>query len=451
MLKPSRPLSIGLGVAGVTIFFITSMMIRSAGLNSGSTGQGQELLGWGNIAMHVTGLILFGTATGYLFRAKHRFFGVLTGIVVFGTALMSTKNLVDFGLAERTSLVKARAAQAKAQEERRQAQLSSAKKKQDDYTNMVKEQLRWNQGTAKDVDGRKGRNDMIEANTKLIQDFGKADTASAAVPDIKVDTEVILRPDGGVELLSKATGLDKDFIELISSMYQMIMLIVMEAIIWPLAAFFWPQKGEALALATAVATTLAPPQALKPIGGSSRETKLLPAPKAKSKPVTIRTEPSAAWRQLLDQVDFPPAGARHQGPLRPKDKRSHVALRFVTWLQAYNEVGDYRTDQLDALYEDFYTADHRSPWGVGIVKSELEAFRKRIASKWQGNGTTMWTIERVTPEKMAPLLQKAGLTTVQEAPADPLAHEPEVEEVEDSTRNVIMANFWPRRTSTLPN
>lgn len=401
MLKPSKPLSIGLALAGMTIFFITSMMIRSAGISSGTSGGGQDLLGYGNIAIHITGLVLFGIATGYLFRAKLRIFGVLTGIVVVGTALFSMKNLTDFVAAERMSVAKAREEQSVAQRERQKAVFEAAKKRQDLQAKLAETQLKWIQGTEKRADGRNERRDSMEQGTKLITEFGKSEVA---IPDA-IKTETILRPDSGTELISKATGLDKDSIELFTTLYGTLLLIVMESIIWPLAAFFYPPKGYREAT-QGVLEPVSPPRSLAP---TAREQRLLTAPRPKEKPPTIKVEPDAGWRALLDEVDYPPAGSIVQGTQRPKDKREHVAPRFLTWLHAHGLAGDITTDNLTVLYERFNSIDHRTPWGERIVKNELEGLGKKFATKNTRNSPAVYTIPVQTPEKVRLLLEKKGV------------------------------------------
>ena len=433
---------------------ITSLMTRQSGVSQGSTAEGQQYLGFASIAIHL-GLPVFGIAAGAFFRSHLKILGVGMFVLVLLCAMFSIRNIMNFVAAERISIAKKNDADAKGKAAREASLLKAAEERQKTINKMAQDQLAWTRSTVKEADGRRERKDSMDAGTKFITDFAKTEIAVAPTTT-DPNAATVVQSEAGAELLAEMTGWKVSAIQLGDVVQIAVMLIIFESFGWTIASYLWGLNPPP---AAARVGTLEAPEPPKPLGGPPRGgQKLLPSPSSpkngtggKEKALTIRTEPSPEWRALLDEIDYPPPGARYNGPLRPKDKREHAALRLLCWMGAYKESGDYTGDQLKALYEEFAQADHRVGWADRIVKPELEVTGRKIASKRQQNGATLWTIHPPNLDKLRAMLEKARVITVQEAPADPLAHEPEVEEVEDSTRNVIMANFWPRRTSTLPN
>lgn len=399
--------------AGVVCFTITSLMGYLAAVAQSASGG--LVLGAAFIAIHIIGVAIMGSVSGSFARRKRWIGAIATGFIVVGAALLSVKNVTDYVATERTSLMKARQAQAAAQDERTKASLEATKKRQDLQAKLAESQMKWIQGT-------RGRNqaDMAEQGNNLIKDIGKADVS---MPDLPKQ-EVIMRTESGNELISKIFGWDRDAIELTQMLYGSIFLIILESFLWPLAAFFKPGAAEAAALAIAASAPLTPIV-------ESPKAKLLAAPK-KDKPITVRMDPTPEWRQLLDEIDYPPAGSRHKGPPRSKDRREHVAPRFLVFMQAYSETGEITTDELTSIYEDFNGVDHRVAWGDRIVKSELEGLGRKFVTKNMGKSPTVYSIPIQTPDKVRSLLEKRGVLTANRAVSTP---EPEPEDEPDTTES----------------
>lgn len=154
-----------------------------------------------------------------------------------------------------------------------------------------------------------------------------------------------------------------------------------------------------------------PPTPLQP----APEQRALPPPTpvavpARTKDITPpRAHPTPEWRTLLDRIDFPPAGSRHKGPPRPKEPREHSALRFLTWLGAYKESGNFGKDQVDELYAEFCIMDHREPWAPNSFKSELSEIGKRIVDRRASLGGVIWSIVPPPIDKMIVMLERADV------------------------------------------
>ena len=131
----------------------------------------------------------------------------------------------------------------------------------------------------------------------------------------------------------------------------------------------------------------APPKVLAPV---------TPA-KARKRP-----EPNDEARDMLTAIGFPVAPIRGQG-LRAKDAREHVAWRFLAWLAAYGLQGSYPAEQVDSLYFEFAQADHREPWGMRVVKNEMESIR--YFQRTTPEGRVHWNIQPPSITKLAELLQ----------------------------------------------
>jgi hypothetical protein len=118
----------------------------------------------------------------------------------------------------------------------------------------------------------------------------------------------------------------------------------------------------------------------------------LPKPEA---PIPLRAEPSPEWRALLDAIDFPKKKPGMREPKRAQDAREHVlGLRWMVWMAAYDRTGDFTSQDIERMYDEYTSADWRSGWGVNVAKSELRTMGKKWVTVKDSRPPTMWTIER---------------------------------------------------------
>lgn len=444
-MRSNKPIAVLIFLLTTGCLIISLLMTRQSGVSSAGSSEGKFLIGWASVLIHA-GMPIFGIAGGIAAGWGHKSFARGCTFIVYACALFSFVNVLQFVAAERISLTQAHQAEAKVKADRLAAAAAAEKKRADEYTAMVKEQLRWNQGTAKDVDGRKSRNDMIEANTKLIQDYGKAAPVTTA-PAPEPTQEVTVRAEAGMELLSEWTGYSVSGLQMASILLVVTMLLLFEVFGWKRAAFLWfaeDMTQPALAGNIPAAVLSEPPKA-----------KLLSGPKGggSDKVLTIRANPDADWRDMLDKVDFPPSGSRHKGPKRPRLDPDVQALRFVAWLGAYGERGDFHNSELDNVYNEFLGADHREETALRQVKPAMEAIRGKVASKRYINGQgTVWHLQPPTLEKLKTLLERAKVIDPEGSP-DPSGHtEPEViVEGDEAEKKGVVAfpAFWRKQATGL--
>lgn len=439
-MRSNKPVAVLIFLLTTGCLVISLMMTRQSGVSSAGSSEGKLLIGWASVLIH-SGMPIFGIAGGIAAGWGHKSFARGCTFIVWACALFSFVNVLQFVAAERISLTQAHQAETKAKAAREKAALDAEAKRANEYSKMVQDQLSWNRGTAKDVDGRKSRNDMIDANTKLIQDYGKAPAAAApTAPEPK--QEVTVRAEAGMELLSEWTGYSVSGLQMASILLVVTMLLLFEVFGWKKAAFLWFADRDSPLPATPAG--ILPPD--EPAPRLERANPKLLAPPKVPKVITVRSAPSAEWRQLLDQVEFPPNGSRHKGPLRPRLDPTIQALRFVCWMGAYDERGDFHNESLDQIYEEFLSADHRELTTLRQVKPEMEAIKGKVASKRyvQGSGTT-WHVQPPSLERMKTLLEKAKVIEIasarEAAKAEPTEPDPEPSE----SKSVTVFPFWKTR------
>ena len=408
-MKSNKPIASVILFLTTACLIITALMTRQSGVSNAASGDGQQLLGWASIAIHL-GLPAFGIAAGAFLRAGNKVMGWCALFLVLLCASFSITNIMSFVAAERISISKAREAEAKSKTAREEAALKAVEKRQDTINKMAQDQIAFLRTETKHADGRREKNDARDSGSKFIQDFSKTEIVVAPTAETG---PVTVRPDAGAEMIAEITGWNISAIQLGNIVQIAILLIIFESVGWPMGSYLWA-TGRA-PVTEGVLEPVHPPRNLAP---TAREQRLLPPPR-RDKPPTIRVEPDAGWRALLDDVDYPAAGSIVQGTPRHKDKREHVAPRFLVWLHAHGLAGDITTDNMAALYERFNSIDHRVPWGERIVKSELEALGKRFASKSQANSTTVYSIPIQTPDKVRSLLEKRGVLTANRAVSTP--------------------------------
>jgi hypothetical protein len=214
--------------------------------------------------------------------------------------------------------------------------------------------------------------------------------------------------------VSHLIGIDLSTVQAAPTVHLSFMILLFEIVCWPQAAKNC-RLGFAKAASLKREAEAPPPEPLEPATILTVEAepvrKALPAPKGVKDPkaITIRANPTAQWRALLDKIDFPPAGARHKGPRRKKDQKEHVALRFVAWLGAYHEEGDFSEAALDDLYAEFCAMDHREQWSPRTMRGELEGLGRRVAHRWKGTAGQTWTVVAPPIDKLTTVLERKGV------------------------------------------
>lgn len=148
---------------------------------------------------------------------------------------------------------------------------------------------------------------------------------------------------------------------------------------------------------------------------ATKELLALSPPKPKVLPeIIVRPDPSPEARALLTAADFPVKAPR--GPLRQRDKRDVLPLRFALWLRAHEIAGEHESSKLQAIYLEYAQADHREPWDWRIVAKEIteglgrfnvaKAMRK---DKTDGVTRTYFTLRQPALDKLKEVLAKKGV------------------------------------------
>lgn len=393
---------------------ITTLMTRQSGVSSAASAEGQLYLGWGSIAIHL-GLPVFGIAAGMFLSNKHRMAALGCWVMVVLCALFSINNVMNFVAAERLSITKSRDTENKIKLARENAALKAADDRQKAITKMVQDQVGWVRGTTRNADNRRERKDSIDASSKVIQDFAKAEIPTVIAP---VEKDTAVQMGEGVALISEFTGWNISLLQLANIVQIVLMLLLFEVVGWPTASYLWLLGSPVPAPAGL------PP----PLPEQNSPEKLALPPPLEPPPIKLRADPAPDWAEMLAKINLPTRRDR-AGELRLKDRREVLAWRFYTWLLANGEASEHPSDKIDALYSEWAAADHRNPWGMRIVKYELRELGKRcVETKLPRTGIdgserlTMWTIHPQTPAKLLALLEKNKV--VEAAPQAPAAPEP---------------------------
>ncbi len=395
-------LAILLGLAATAALAVTTRMNQMAGIAQGASEEGQFLLGWGAIIVHVAGVVLCGLMLGSAAKRGYRKLAGGMGGIVIASAIFSMMSIMGFMEIEALSVNQSRAAKieqrAKDAEARRQAADTRLKLQAE----LAKEQLKYNQIETKGRLGRAERKelrrDMQEASRNLIADVGK----DGAAPKESTDEPMLMAPASGSVLISKLTFglLQPTDAQSFKLGYMTVLLLVLEVVLWPTAGYAWGGFAPHAPASTAMPDTLPPSPAPTKIEVSKPLT--LPKPVQAMAPPT-RAAPEPEWRALLDMVDFPKK--KLMGTRRPRDKREVLGLRFMIYLCSHGIVGDFTADQLDKIYEEYATADNREEWATRIVKAELRDIKKWVTVR-DSRSPTMWTIASPPLAQLKQLLAK---------------------------------------------
>ena len=433
-------------VVGALIFLLTAgclvisiFMTRQSGISAAATAEGKQLVGWASVIIHL-GMPIFGIASGAFKSKGLKGIGRGCTVLVFLCALFSVNNVLSFVAAERTSLARTQSAADKERKERQQAALKAVDERQKTINKMAQDQIAFLRTETKHADGRREKNDARDSGTKFIQEFAKTEIVVPNVQEPAVKESVTVQAEDGAKMLSEWTGWSVSMLQLGTTLQTVLMLIIFEAFGWTIASYLWFLETIAPATATATAMALA---AAPPL--TATKTKLLSGPK--DKVITIRTEPTADWRKLLNKIDFPPPGARHKGDERPRLEPEVQALRFMTWLGSYDERGRRHNTEVEALYYEFLNADHRKETAVRQVKSALESInRGKFASKKAVPGEgTVWNLDPPPIQRMKLLLQKARIIEP-EPEAGQSDPEPDTEpEADPSESKLLGFPLWRTR------
>jgi hypothetical protein len=397
-------------VLAVLVGFVSALALASNTVivaSSGITQSGSMQLAIQAAIVHIGGVVIFGLVAGYLLHLGNRRGAKLCMLMVLGSAAYSAWQVASFATAEVVTQTEARIRDEKQAQAYYDAQLKAGEDIRKAQTEMARDQLKWSQTQIKTADGRQERRDTLESGAKVIEAYGKA-AASIAIPapPPKVERQ-LSKTEALAGIVAGYFGWDVATLQAWPQLLMTLMGLIIEIVGWPLSSYLWMTGVVALAGLTSAAPEPTEPQSLT----EEQTLKTLPAPgrPQQSREITVRANPTPDWRALLDRIDFPPGGARHKGPRRPKDRRDHAALRFLVWMGAYREVGDFPQDRLVDLYLEFCSADHREQWGHNIIKAGLADLGKKIAVRYNGPHGVTWSIVPPAVDRLASLLEKRGV------------------------------------------
>ena len=407
----SKPVSVLFGVLAVAAMTVTTWIIHRGGTMMGTTEVGQQLLAYAAIVVHLGGVVVFGMATGNSLKEGKRGMAALCGLMMLGAAVYSGWQIASFATAELISTTRAREIAEERAKQTHDAQIEAGKERLKAQAKLAEQHLKWIQSTTEETKGRTSRKDYMESGSKLITDMGKGHE-TAAPPPLPPPTQPPIKGEALAEWLANAYGWRLSALQAMPTLQLALMILLIEVTAWPLAAYYWRKEQG---VAAPAAFMPAPPTPLEPAPTPDpvdveQARKALPAPRPARDPkaITVRSSPSPEWRALLDKLDFPPPGARHKGPRRAKDTLEYSVLKFLAWLGAYKESGEFSREQIAELYVEFCAMDHReqsaSPPRLRGIKWALESLGTRIVSH---SGTT-WTIEPPPLDKLTQLLQRRG-------------------------------------------
>ncbi len=401
-IKGNRATAVGLAVGVALCLVITALMTKQAGVAQAATEDGKLLLGWAGVIIHITTLVFFGLTAGALASDGKKTAAFFTYLVVLGGAAFTAWNVMGFVGQERLSLSKARQAQIEALDARKKMVADEHKARLDAQLALVKDSQKFLETQTKEVEGRKSRKDMMEGMRKNIEAVGN--TTITTVESTPQQPVIMQRPDGGSELISEVTGLDRHSVALAYMAYLALLLVVVETVGWPAVGYMWRNGGRKPE--TVQEQPESPPQLPPPSAIPEAKAPQLANAAPPGKVITLRAEPTPEWRALLDEIDYPKKRLKE---LRRKDKRDHLGLRWMTWIAAYKEGGEQLSvEYVDNLFTDFCNGDFRVSWADRIAKMELVALGPRYVTRTTWSPVT-WTIKPPTIERMRAMLVKAGV------------------------------------------
>lgn len=459
-----RALAVLLLIGGCAALAITVAVNKHFGVQQAATSEGQLLSGSMTVFIDIA-LVLLGITSGALWRSKdktRKAVGAFTFFLMIACALASVTSVLGFLGAERLSVTKAREKQEQIAEAKRAAAAAAEKQARDAQIEVAKDNAKWMQtqtqgrgmGRAERKDLRK---DVFEGLNKQVEVIGKV---AVAPPAVEKPTEIMLRPDGQVELIADMTGINRQTLQLTILAYMSILLIVLKSSFFPLGAYMWGPKDGGLPQSVtdpirhglpdeAHVTVMAGP-ALEPPPGQ----RMLPAPLS-------RPEPPPEGKAVLARIGFPKVKPDTERAMTDEERET-IGLRLLTWMTAHGIRGEFAHDALWACMQEYFIGAGLVPCAERIAKPALASVnkgRKYYATKTE-TSPVVWSIRLPDFEELNGLLDryefpaapKASRTKAEKvSPTEPAQPQKEEAAPETAPSNVISAPFAGSEPAPAPS
>lgn len=409
----SKFVAVMIGVLCLSCLALTAWMMHHSGILQGATQDGQWGLGMASIAVHAC-LAICGIA---MIASRNFWIGLLCFFLMLGAAVCSAWQISSFLVNEAVSVSLEQDAARERENARNAALLEMAKERQKAQVDMAKGQLGWINSTIEEARGRRDRKDYMDRAGKLISDMGKIDLP--VLPESKVTPPKVQTSPLAAWVAAKL-GYDRMTVQASPLLLTVIMILLVELILWPVASWFWNRPSPAIQIGHVPPYTVPvqqlPSEAAQPAAlAAGTEPKALPAPDP-ARPAPASEERAATPSnppppprprqpiphsvQTLVDMGFPLV--RPAGGLRPKEPPKDAARRFVTWAKAMGLDGTYSATELSTLYREFAEADHREPIAYNQLASALGTTRGIERKRPKDATTSVWII---TPGKFRPKIQ----------------------------------------------
>ena len=182
-------LAILVGLSAAAALAITTRMNQMAGVSQAATEEGQFLLGWAAIVVHVAGVVLCGLVMGAAAKRGYKKLAFGMGTIVIASAIFSAMSIMGFMASEALSVTKSREAQIEQRSLDSEARRKAAEKRLEIQAKLAEKALGLNQVDVKGKGiGREERKDIRKSNQEgqraLIAEIGKAEAHKRAVGEI---------------------------------------------------------------------------------------------------------------------------------------------------------------------------------------------------------------------------------------------------------------------------
>lgn len=408
-----RLLSLMLFAGGFAALGITVAMNKTFGVSQAATAEGQFLSGSMAVVIDLA-LVVLGITTGVLWRSKEatrKLMGGFTFLLMLACAMASVLSVLGFLGAERLSVSQAREKQHQIVEARLAAEAAAKKQALDAQIALTKDNTKWMQTQTEGrnigrAERRESRKDVMEGMTKSVEAIGKAATIQAA-PERPM--EVLMRPDGQVELVAEMVGINKQTAQLTILAYFALLLIVLKSSFFPLGAVSWPRPATLPQSVTDPIRHGLPNEAHVHV--VAHEPALDPPPAQRMLPAPLtRPEPPPEGKAVLARIGFPKVTPEGGSRAMTDEERETVGIRLLAWMTAHGMRGDYAQDVLWQIMGEFFAAMGVVPCAERIAKAALADVhkgRKYYATKTAAS-PVVWSIRLPDFEELNGLLDRDG-------------------------------------------
>lgn len=398
-------------VVGAAALAVNTLIIVQSGSMQAATADGKWLLSLAGLVVHIGGVVVFGLMAGYHSAEGNKGTARAYTAMLLGAAIYSGWQVASFASAEVASQTHAYEIAEQRSDAKFKADIALDAKRLEIQGNLAAEQLKANQRAARNGE-RRDRRDSMEESRKLISEVGKIEARMPSAPPAPPQAPgASARTQELAAQVASYFGLNLSAVQAAPTVHLSLMILLFEIVCWPAAS-----RNVRLGMAKAARIkedrqAPLPPPDPPTILVADPEVKALPAPRPTRDPkaLTVRGSPSKEWRALLDKMDFPAAGIRHKGPRRRKEPKEHAALRFLAWMGAYKEEGDFPEAALDELYVEFCAMDYREPGSARSMRGELESMGRRVAHKWKGTAGQTWSVVPPSVDKLTAVMERKGV------------------------------------------